>query len=69
MMFQIIRGGKHKKPNTNQMAKEGEREGGRNERGRELPEINERIRRQKSNAKNPIVSMTSTCISKMNSPT
>lgn len=29
-MFQIIRGGKHKKPNTNQMAKEGEREGGRN---------------------------------------
>lgn len=39
------------------------------ERGRELPEINERIGRQKSNAKNPIVSMTSTCISKMNSPT
>lgn len=31
MMFQIIRGGKRKKrSNTNQTAKKGEREGGRN---------------------------------------
>lgn len=43
-MFQIIRGGKHKKPNTNPMAKErGKAE--KMKRGRELPEINEKNRK------------------------